>query len=76
MVTRSKDAYPIYDLPFEKNLDLTLKGLSGIPNLFSAGRQGLFLNTDMHDSMVSGRGAARTLLAGGTAGGWYRGQVA
>lgn len=74
MIARSKDAYPIYDLPFEHNLDLTLKGLSGIPNLFSAGRQGLFLNTDMHDSMESGRAAARLLLAGGTAGDWYRSQ--
>ncbi|MDP8236854.1 MAG: FAD-dependent oxidoreductase [Candidatus Erginobacter occultus] len=62
MVTRSKDAYPIYGLPFEENLKLTFRGLSGIPNLFSAGRQGLFLNSDMHDSMKSAREAARGLL--------------
>lgn len=71
MVTRSKDAYPIYDLPFEKNLDLTLKGLSGIPNLFSAGRQGLFLNTDIHDSMQSGRSAARFCLKNRDPGKFY-----
>jgi protoporphyrinogen oxidase len=62
MVTRSKDAYPIYDLPFEENLKLTFHGLSGIPNLFSAGRQGLFLNSDIHDSMAVARSAARALL--------------
>ena len=58
MVTRSKDAYPIYDLPFEENLGLTLEGLSRIGNLYSTGRQGLFLNTDIHDSMAAARTAA------------------
>ena len=62
MITRAKDAYPIYDLPFEKNLDLVLSGLARIKNLFSAGRQGLFLNSDIHDSMESGRAAGRDLL--------------
>ncbi len=72
MVTRSKDAYPIYDLPFEKNLELTLSGLAGIENLFSAGRQGLFLNSDMHDSMKSGREAARFFLENRTPKEFYR----
>ncbi len=72
LVTRSKDAYPIYDLPFEKNLELTLRGLAGIPNLYSSGRQGLFLNTDIHDSMKSGRDAGRALLRGSTPADWYR----
>lgn len=73
MVTRSKDAYPIYDLTFEKNLEITLNGLAGIDNLFSAGRQGLFLNTDMHDSMKSGREAARFCLEDRAPGDFYRG---
>ncbi len=72
MVTRSKDAYPIYDLAFETNLKLALRGLSGISNLFSAGRQGLFLNSDIHDSMASGRAAARALDRGAAPVDWYR----
>ena len=72
MVTRSKDAYPIYDLPFDENLELTFQGLSGIPNLFSTGRQGLFLNSDIHDSMAAARAAARALLDSRPPGDLYR----
>ncbi len=72
MITRVKDAYPIYDLAFERNLEILLNALSGIDNLYSTGRQGLFLNTDMHDSMKSGMMAARVVLDGRKSTEWYR----
>ena len=72
IVKRVKDAYPIYDLAFERNLEILLAALSRIDNLYSTGRQGLFLNTDMHDSMKAGLTAARSVLDGHPAGEWYR----
>jgi protoporphyrinogen oxidase len=72
IIKRTKDAYPIYDLDFECNLEILLAALSRIDNLYSTGRQGLFLNTDMHDSMKSGLMAARAVLAGQTSQEWYR----
>lgn len=72
IVTRVKEAYPIYDLTFERNLENILAALSRIDNLYSTGRQGLFLNTDMHDSMKSGLQAARAVLDGYPAEEWYR----
>jgi hypothetical protein len=45
-------------LEFDKNVKKVLDGLSRLPNLISTGRNGLFLNTDMHDSMEMGLLAA------------------
>jgi len=72
IIKRTKDAYPIYDLDFECNLEILLAALSRIDNLYSTGRQGLFLNTDMHDSMKSGLMAARVVLDGHLSEEWYR----
>ena len=72
MITRVKDAYPIYDLAFERNLEILINALSRIDNLCSTGRQGLFLNADMHDSMKSGLMAARAVLDGKPSEEWYR----
>lgn len=72
-VVRIKDAYPIYDLDFERNVRLVLDELSDIPNLVSTGRNGLFLNTDIHDSMEMGMMAAKELNRGGLeSAAWYR----
>jgi len=46
-----KDAYPIYDMVFEDHLLAVQKALIKFPNLYPFGRQGLFNNNDMHDSM-------------------------
>lgn len=54
-VIRVKDAYPIYDLDFDKNLRVVLDKLSDFEGLYSTGRQGLFLQNDIHDSMEMGR---------------------
>ena len=57
-VLRLWDAYPIYDLAFDKNLAVLIDTLLGFENLISTGRQGLFLQNDMHDSMMLGFSAA------------------
>jgi len=58
-VKRLKQAYPIYDLSFDRNLTLVLNWLERLENVYSIGRQGLFLNNDIHTSMKMGLEAAR-----------------
>jgi protoporphyrinogen oxidase len=60
-VLRCAEAYPIYDLGFEKDVAAALDALAAIPNLLSVGRQGLFLNCDMHNAMAMGMAAAEFL---------------
>ena len=49
------DAYPIYRSGYATVLARALERLGTIGNLVSTGRQGLFLDIDMHDAMVLGR---------------------
>jgi protoporphyrinogen oxidase len=63
-VSRLEDAYPIYPIDFEKELHTILQELAGVPNLITTGRQGLFLDIDMHDAMVLGKSAVDALLDG------------
>jgi protoporphyrinogen oxidase len=70
-ITRLKDAYPVYDLDFDKNLRVVLDALGGIPNLYSIGRQGLFLQNDMHDSMEMGRMGAEYAAHAAPSAHWY-----
>ena len=49
----------------------SLDALSGIQNLYSIGRQGLFLQNDMHDSMEMGRMAAEYGAKNAPSGHWY-----
>lgn len=70
-VRRAKDAYPIYDQGYEKRLQRLLIQVSNIDNLYASGRQGLFLNADMHDSMDIGRMAAEHVLAGQPSLDWH-----
>lgn len=70
-VVRLKDAYPVYDLDFDKNLHVVLDALAGVPNLYSIGRQGLFLQNDMHDSMEMGRMGAEYGANGAPSSHWY-----
>jgi protoporphyrinogen oxidase len=53
-VKRIKQAYPIYDLTFDRNLSTVLEMLKRLENVYSIGRQGLFLNNDIHTSMKMG----------------------
>jgi protoporphyrinogen oxidase len=60
-VERIQYAYPVYDLEFDKNIRIIFDYLSNVRNLYSIGRQGLFLQNDMHDSMEIGRLAVECL---------------
>jgi protoporphyrinogen oxidase len=60
-VLRCAEAYPIYDLGFESNVAAALDAAAGVPNVLSLGRQGLFLNIDMHNAMAMGSAAVEFL---------------
>lgn len=70
-VVKVRDAYPIYDLDFDKKVDLVVKEISKIPNLFSTGRNGLFLNTDIHDAMEMGLLVGEAVREGMVSEEWY-----
>ncbi len=70
-VIRTADAYPVYALGFEEKLGVVFGALSAAENLYSTGRQGLFLNTDMHDTIELGIMAAGRLLKRIPARDWY-----
>lgn len=53
-VRRLSNAYPIFLVGFEDNLKITLAGLSQVKNLVATGRNGLFLNSDIHDCFQMG----------------------
>jgi len=65
------DAYPVYRSGYATVLARALERLEPIGNLVSTGRQGLFLDIDMHDAMVLGR-LAVDALARGEAAGFHR----
>jgi protoporphyrinogen oxidase len=59
-----KDAYPIYAINYEKELAATLQELERLPNVITTGRQGLFLDIDMHDAMVLGKDSVEAVVDG------------
>jgi protoporphyrinogen oxidase len=65
-----RDAYPIYAINYEKELAATLQELERLPNLITTGRQGLFLDIDMHDAMVLGKNSVEAVV-GGSVGAFY-----
>lgn len=69
---RLERAYNIYDLGFERQLDVLFFYLSRFDNLATAGRRGLFLQNDMHDSMAMGFAAADAWIHQGHFRGIYR----
>lgn len=72
-VVRVENAYPIYDVEFDRNLRVLLDILSSYPNLISIGRAGLFLQNDMHDNMEIGfRAAAFVLEKDSCSSRWYQ----
>ncbi|MEK7142968.1 MAG: FAD-dependent oxidoreductase [Patescibacteria group bacterium] len=62
-VVRIENAYPIYIKNFEKNVKNAIEGLGKISNLLSTGRNGLYLNSDIHDSFLMGFSAARDTIS-------------
>lgn len=71
-VLNLKDAYPVYDLKFDERVANVIKALDKISNLYSIGRQGLFLNNDMHDSIEMGFMAADSIAKKKTSGEWHK----
>jgi protoporphyrinogen oxidase len=70
-VIRAPDAYPIYSLGFERQVETILQKFSAISNLYSIGRHGLLLNNDMHDSIEMGFMTAQMLLENQPSSAWY-----
>lgn len=66
-----QDVYPVYDLGYEERFDLMLKKLGEYQHLYSIGRQGLFLNNDIHDSIDMGFLAADQFADGKRSSDWY-----
>lgn len=71
-VSRLEDAYPMYTLDFDSRLEEVIGILGRSTNLVTLGRQGLFLNSDIHDSMEMGMKAATHLMAAAPIEDWYR----
>ncbi len=72
-VERLENTYPVFDLEFDKNLRNCLAYVADLKNVILTGRQGLFLNNDMHDSMEMGLMAAKYLSnANGDSLGWFK----
>jgi protoporphyrinogen oxidase len=66
-----KDVYPVYSIGFDSTLRRLISNLSDYKNVYSTGRQGLFLNNDIHDSLEMGILAARSALEGKESAQWY-----
>ena len=62
-VFRSRHAYPIYTLGYEKDLAILLESLGRLRNLETAGRQGRFQYVNTHVAMKMGYEAADRLRA-------------
>ena len=60
---RSRNAYPLYTLHYEKSLAVLLKRLSAFKNFETTGRQGRFQYVNTHVAMKMGNEAAELLLA-------------
>ena len=64
-IKRLKNAYPIFNFDYDRRLYAVLSFLNSIENLYCIGRQGLFLNNDIHDSMEMGLLASDCLIEDG-----------
>jgi protoporphyrinogen oxidase len=61
MVIRAADAYPIYMLGYEENLEIVLNYLKNFKNLFSIGRAGMYRWNNMDHSILTGLYTARNI---------------
>lgn len=61
-VEKLDEAYAICHLNYEQHLKDLIEHLSNFENLISTGRQGLYLQNDMHDSMAMGLAAAEFFI--------------
>jgi len=63
-VSRMDKAFPFHLVGYEKRKTFVLEQLSGFANLVTTGRYGLYLDINMHDSMVLGVESFRHLQDG------------
>ncbi len=56
-------AYPVYDLEYRARVERLLSELSGLRNLHTTGRQGLFFYSHLHDQMRTARDLVQVLAA-------------
>jgi protoporphyrinogen oxidase len=61
-IAKIRYAYPVFEIGFQDNLSIVMQYLSNVENLLTAGRPGLYVNNDMHDSMEIGLMAARYVI--------------
>lgn len=66
-----RDVYPVYDLNFDIRLQGILKIIEQYSNLYSTGRQGLFLNNDIHDSIEMGKLCSEFIMDEKSSQDWY-----
>ena len=63
LVFRFECAYPILENGYERKLSVLLDYLGTFRNLHSAGRNGLFAYSWLHDMMLTGRDIVRNIIA-------------
>ena len=64
VVLRSTFGYPVYMVGYEQAIDTLMNELMRIPNLVTAGRQGLYKYVDMDIASETGISGAEFLLSG------------
>lgn len=69
-VVKLRNIYPIYDLKFKENINVVLKYLKSIENLYTNGRQGLFNYNNMDHCIDMGFTLAEHIKDDGTKEGW------
>lgn len=66
-----RDVYPVYDLDFDTKFHNILSVIQQYSNLYSIGRQGLFLNNDIYDSIEMGKLCSEFVSEGKNSKLWY-----
>lgn len=69
-VKRLTNAYPVYDINYKRNIEITLDYLDSLGNIYSVGRQGIFNYCGMVDAMDMGFTAAEHIVSEGNGFAW------
>lgn len=64
LVVRQKDAYPVYQIGYQENLERVIEYVKTIKNLQIIGRGGTFRYNNMDHSVLMGLMAARNIMGG------------
>lgn len=66
-----RDVYPVYYLNFDSDLQEFTEIIQRYTNIYITGRQGLYLNNDIHDSIEMGKFCSEFISAGKDSSQWY-----